>query len=96
VTVPELELASLFAVAPDGQRFVTTERSMPGITLFEAAQPDAAQFLTFPAVDLALGGPASVNQLSFTPDGTRLVVSGFYAPDTGKNAVWVVDLPAAD
>jgi hypothetical protein len=89
-----LSSVAAFAASPDGSRFAVAGRGVPGLTVIEAGE---TWLLPFPALDLTPApGPVSVAQLHFTPDGMRLVFSGFHASETGENAVFVVDLPGED
>jgi len=68
-------------VDPDSKTIMLWDAAQPGSPQTVATIPDSAGMLQ----------PIPYGALYFTPDATRLVLSGFFAGD-GNNNVWVIDL----
>lgn len=86
-----VDAAGYPGVSADGTRlyWVTAE---PLRLNWAALDSDAApDTLDLPPVDLPLRPIGAQDSIQFSHDGTRLVISGFFARDTAENVVLVVD-----
>jgi WD40 repeat protein len=81
------------AVSADGAQLAWVDEDEWAIAIWHAALPTS--LVSIPLSDLPeleSGRGYRRGPLHFTPDGTRLIFAGFYAPDTGQNAILVIDL----
>ena len=79
------------AVTPDGHKVAWVDPDSKTIMLWDAAQPGSPQTVATIPDSAGMLQPIPYGALYFTPDATRLVLSGFFAGD-GNNNVWVIDL----
>jgi Tol biopolymer transport system component len=79
------------AIAPDGRKVAWLDHDTNAVMLWDAAQPDGPQTVATIPDSAGTLQPSPLGALYFTPDATRLVLSGFFASD-GNNYVWVFDL----
>ena len=83
------------AVSADGSRIVWLDKDSGTLTQWQnGTTSDLAVDLSSVALpDGVSMAPASPTPAMFlTPDGLRLIFTGFYAPDTGANVIAVIDL----
>jgi WD40 repeat protein len=79
------------AITPDGHKVAWVDHDSKAIMVWDAAQPDSPQTVASIPDSAGTLQPSPLGALYFTPDVTRLVLSGFFAQD-GNNYVWVIDL----
>jgi WD40 repeat protein len=79
------------AIAPDGHKVAWVDSDSKAIMVWDSAQPDSPQTVATIPDSAGTLQPTPSGALYFTPDATRLVLSGFFAGD-GNNFVWVIDL----
>jgi WD40 repeat protein len=79
------------ALSPDGGTVAWATRQSNEFTVSFASlsKPGNPAQVTIPLGDQKAAQPS----LAFTPDGKQIVLSGLWAQDTGKNAIYVVDVP---
>jgi WD40 repeat protein len=79
------------AITPDGHQVAWVDFDSKAIMVWDAAQPDSPQTVASIPDSAGTLQPSPLGALYFTPDATRLVLSGFIAGDA-NNYIWVFDL----